>query len=168
MISEIPALTDAELTQLVSVDPTAEPTNPWHPKFDNTPRGQNIRRNFEMANPELAAGLKSKAPNVQLSAQALAYERGLAPLTEAVHNEMMEESITYRQQRQSRNEEGLKAAEEKMWADAQALAARNGNPDPRAAYEAQQAGTEMPNFGSGWQADARRRDWLYQQSMRQA
>jgi len=166
MNSEIPALTDAELTQLIAIDPTADPVNPWHPRYDNTKRGQNIRARFEMASPELAAGLKGKAPNVQLSAKAAAYERGLIPLDEAIHTEMMDKSLIYRQQFQSKQEDGLKAMEEKMWADAQALAAKNGNPDPRASYEAQQAGKEMPNFGSGWQADARRRDWQYQQSMR--
>ena len=130
MNPQIPALTDEELTALVAIDPTAEPTNPWHPKFDNTPRGKNIRRNYEMANPELAAGLKSKAPNVQLSAQALAYERGLTQLTEAVHNEMMEKSITYRQQRQSNSDEYWKGVEERMLQGAREAAARNGNPDP--------------------------------------
>ena len=130
MISEIPALTDEELTALVAIDPTAEPTNPWHPKFDNTPRGKDIRYRYEMTNPDLAAGLKSKAPNVQLSAQALAYERGLAPLTEAVHNELMDKSLTYRQQHESRKAEYWKGVEERQAEGAKELAAQNGNPDP--------------------------------------
>lgn len=130
MNPELPALTDEELTALIAVDPTADPVNPWNPKYDNTPRGKDIRYRYEMANPDLAAGLKSKAPNVQLSAQALAYERGLVPLTEAIHTEMMEKSLTYRQQQQSKSDEYWKGVEERQMQGARELAARNGNPDP--------------------------------------
>ena len=137
-----------------------KPEQPW--KYTGK-TAELLQSSVEMIAPEKAAQWRSDAGGcISLATQAA--ELGLQPHTAETKADLLKHDPRAVIQHQKEQEERDKALEQKLWAGAQELAAKNGNPDPRAAYEAEQSGKQAPFFGGGVMADARRRQWEYEQA----
>ena len=137
-------------------------TNPF--ELD-TPTAQNFQTALLTEDRVKALELK-QAAGYEKSLGAQLVEDGEIELTKEAHEELMNVDPLYAAQYADRQEQREKEIIESMWKGAQEKAAQNGNPDPRESYEKEKAGQAMPFFGAGPMADARRRQWEYQQSMR--
>ena len=162
-MSEFEKLTDDELKALFQVDPSAAPINPWHPRFDNTPKGKEIRIRYEAEHPTLAAGLKQKAPGFNLSARAEMYNRGLIQLDQQIHDELMASDPTYRIQRESNQQAWEQKMINEMEAEAsKAAAARGVDLDSKL-----HAGNFNPKFAKYWR-DQQQQQLLEEQMRRES
>lgn len=163
-MSDFDKLTDEELRALFQVDPSAAPINPWHPKFDNTPKGKEIRMRYEAANPTLAAGLKSKAPGFNLSARAEMYNRGLIELDQSIHEELMSVDPAYRKQKEASTADWEAKMLREMDNKVRELqAARGQDPDEVQVINPHLAGRHFKGYAEQVNLEARReRNWQQQ------
>lgn len=141
-----------------------EKLQPSQPYLFEGKTAELLQTNLESLDPVKAAQWRSEAGG-SISLQTHAAELGVIEHNAKTREDLLRHSPVAVLQKQKEDEENYKALEQKLWAGAQEAAARNGNPDPRAAYEAEQAGKQAPFFGGGVMADARRRQWEYQQSV---
>ena len=128
--------------------------NPFN--FD-TPVAQNLQLMLQEDDPIQAAELKAASSGGYMpSFAAAAYEQGLTPLTQDIHQEKVENDPIYVRQQRAAAEQWEKdqlAAMEKAVADIQT--AKYGKP----------LDLNEPNFGSGWQGDAMRRQYELDKAM---
>ena len=109
--------------------------NCFHPDAAGVAGIESMQQWIQANHPVEAAQYVAQYQNRVVSLATAGFEHGVVDKTEKVHQEMLETDATYVQQDKADQEARLKAAEEALWAGAQAMAAKNGNPDPREAYE---------------------------------
>lgn len=112
--------------------------NSFHPDAASHAGTQSMQQWIQANYPVEAAQYVAAFQNRVVSLATAGFEHGLTSKTEKVHQELLETNSVYVQQTKAEQDAAFKAAEENMWAGAQELARRNGNPDPREAHENQQ------------------------------
>ena len=136
LLSEEETRIHIEAAQALRLDIESLPAlNSFHPDAQSVAGNASMQQWIQANYPEAAAQYVAKYQNRVVSLGTAGFEHGLTGKTDKVHQEMMETDPTYVKQSKVEQELADKALEEKMWAGAQALAAKNGNPDPRAEYE---------------------------------
>ena len=136
LLSEVETRIHIEAATALRLDIESLPgLNCFHPDAASNAGAQSMQQWIQANYPVEAAQYVAAFQNRVVSLATAGFEHGLTGKTEKVHQELLETNPVYVQQDKADQEAAFKAAEEKMWADAQELARRNGNPDPREAYE---------------------------------
>jgi len=147
-----------QAAQSLNIDPTTlTAANPFDAEFGKTQTGQAIRLQLSENNPEMAAQLTQKSGHKQSLAVA-AFNAGIMPKTNAIHEELMGSDPTY----VKLHNENTRLQEEKILLEMETAAnkayeARTGRPaDER----------DRPNFGLyGKMAGAMEQRWIQEKLM---